>query len=123
MRVDSILCIVAFLLWLLAGATILCLKEDEDMQPPPYQVPARVGSNTESGITKTTTVYRTPNPDGSTTKVTTTTVTNIDGSKTVTETKEIEGSPIPTATVVAIPIEDTNVIYEPEENPSYSPKK
>jgi hypothetical protein len=90
-------CIAAGVLWLVTG-TAFCVmpkeprvkRDDGAFVPPPPPPVHEQAYAVATGLEPEKEITRTLNPDGTVTVVTRSTVTNPDGSKTVTETTEIE---------------------------------
>jgi hypothetical protein len=87
----GIMCIFASILWAISGCTTLALEETELPAPAiAFQMADIIPATTTPEEVETET--NTLSPDGTLTKIHTTTITNPDGSKTVTETTEVTPS-------------------------------
>jgi hypothetical protein len=89
----GIMCIVASLLWAGAGCATINLQTRLE---PPFNSPAATGIPVTPTAAEVTT--KTLGPDGTLTTTHTTTITNPDGSKTVSETTEVTPSTSPDGT-------------------------
>ena len=82
---SGILAIVSFFLWLLTAVLIASMNKEPRGRPDDVPIDRRQVQPKE-----VTTETRTPNADGTTTVITTKTITHPDGSKEIIENREVE---------------------------------